>query len=137
MGNINRRGFLKTASGVAGGLAAPAVLGTARAAPSLFKLYMLIPNNQPARMIWGTLAAQQISKLGVDVVSSYVDFPTIIARRSKGEGKTHVDGGWDPIWNGTITAPSPRSPISCSSALWCRRTGRISIIYPIPKSTSR
>ena len=95
MGNINRRGFLKTATGVAGGLAAPAVFGTARAAPSLFKLYMLIPNNQPARMIWGTLAAQQISKLGVDVVSSYVDFPTIIARRSKGEGKTHVDGGWD------------------------------------------
>jgi ABC-type transport system substrate-binding protein len=92
MSKINRRGVLK---GVAGGLAAPAVFGSARAAPSLFKLYMLSPNNQPSRMIWGTLAAQQISKLGVDVTSSYVDFPTIIARRSKGSGATHIQGGWD------------------------------------------
>lgn len=90
--NAKRRDFLKS---VGGGLAAASVIGSARAAPNLFKLYMLIPNNQPARMIWGTLAAQQISKLGVDVVSNYVDFPTIIARRSKGSGAIHTQGGWD------------------------------------------
>jgi ABC-type transport system substrate-binding protein len=46
-------------------------------------------------MIWGTLAAQQMSKLGIDVISSYVDFPVIASRRTKGSGKTHTEGGWD------------------------------------------
>ena len=95
MGNkatAKRRDFLKT---VGSGVAAASAIRPARAASTLFKFYMLIPNNQPARMIWGTLAAQQISKLGIDVVSSYVDFPTIIARRSKGCGTTHPEGGWD------------------------------------------
>src|ERR1700690_3782673 len=67
----------------------------AQAAAPFFKLYLMIPNNQPARMIWGTLAAQQMSKLGIDVISSYVDFPTIASRRAKGGGVTHTDGGWD------------------------------------------
>jgi ABC-type transport system substrate-binding protein len=94
-GRVGRRGFLKTVGGTAAGLAAPAVIRSARAAPPFFKLYMMIPNNQPARMIWGTLAAQQMSKLGIDVISSYVDFPTIASRRTKGSGKTHPEGGWD------------------------------------------
>lgn len=67
----------------------------AQAAPPFFKMYFMIPNNQPPRMVWGTLAAQQMSKLGIDVVSSYVPWTVIIPRRSKGEGKTHADGGWD------------------------------------------
>jgi ABC-type transport system substrate-binding protein len=90
-----RRQVLKTMGGTALGLAAPAAIRPARAAPPFFKLYLMIPNNQPARMIWGTLAAQQMSRLGIDVISSYVDFPTIASRRTKGSGKTHVDGGWD------------------------------------------
>jgi ABC-type transport system substrate-binding protein len=94
-GGVGRRGLLKTIGGTAAALAAPAVIRSARAAPPFFKLYMMIPNNQPARMIWGTLAAQQMSKLGIDVISSYVDFPTIASRRAKGSGKTHPDGGWD------------------------------------------
>lgn len=95
MRKTGRRSFLKTVGGTAAGLAAPAVIRSAHAAPPFFKLYLLIPNNQPARMIWGTLVAQQMSKLGIDVVSNYVDFPVIASRRSKGSGKTHVDGGWD------------------------------------------
>ncbi len=91
----NRRDALKTLGGAAIGLSAPAVIRSAFAAPPFFELYLMIPNNQPARMIWGTLAAQQMSKLGIDVISSYVDFPTIASRRGKGSGKTHVDGGWD------------------------------------------
>src|ERR1700735_3176545 len=90
-----RRRFLQTVGGAAANLTAPAVIRSARAAPPFFKLYMMIPNNQPARMIWGTLAAQQMSKLGIDVISSYVDFPTIASRRAKGSGKTHPEGGWD------------------------------------------
>ena len=90
-----RRDVLKTMGGTALGLAAPPVIRSASAAPPFFKLYLMIPNNQPSRMIWGTLAAQQMSKLGIDVISSYVDFPTIASRRIKGSGKTHADGGWD------------------------------------------
>src|SRR5580698_3562241 len=90
-----RRAVLKTIGGAAVGLAPPAVIRSASAAPPFFKLYLMIPNNQPARMIWGTLAAQQMSKLGIDVISSYVDFPTIASRRTKGSGKTHPEGGWD------------------------------------------
>ena len=72
-------------------------LTTARveAGAPFFKMYLMIPNNQPPRMVWGTLAAQQMTKIGIDVVSSYVPWTVIIPRRIKGEGKTHVDGGWD------------------------------------------
>ncbi len=72
-----------------------AAVGPARAAAPFFKLYLMIPNNQPARMVWGTLAAQQMQKLGIEVVSSIVPFTAIAPRRAKGDGKTHVDGGWD------------------------------------------
>src|SRR5690349_24819174 len=72
-----------------------AVAGPGRAATPFFKLYMMIPNNQPARMIWGTLAAQQMSRIGIDVVSSFVPFTVIAPRRTKGDGKTHPEGGWD------------------------------------------
>ncbi len=75
--------------------AVTAVAGPARAAAPFFKLYMMIPNNQPARMAWGTLAAQQMTRIGIDVVSSYVPFTVISPRRTRGDGKTHVDGGWD------------------------------------------
>jgi ABC-type transport system substrate-binding protein len=92
MTGITRRAALQTS------LAAAAVATTAspsRAAAPFFKLYMMIPNNQPARMAWGTLAAQQMTKIGIDVVSSYVPFTVIAPRRTRGDGKTHVDGGWD------------------------------------------
>lgn len=89
----SRRNFLQTAG--AASVALGAMPGRARAAEPFFKLYMMIPNNQPARMVWGTLAAQQISKLNVDVISSFVPFTVIAPRRTTGEGKTHVDGGWD------------------------------------------
>ena len=67
----------------------------AQAGPPFFKIYFMIPNNQPPRMVWGTLAAQQMQKIGIDVVSSYVPWSIIIPRRNKGEGKTHTEGGWD------------------------------------------
>jgi len=89
----SRRDLLK-AAGAAGALAAPAIR-RARAAGPFFKLYFMIPNNQPARMAWGTLAARQMTLLGIDVVPSYVPFPAIYPRRNKGDGKTYVDGGWD------------------------------------------
>src|SRR5579872_7080036 len=95
MTRTRRREVLKSIGGAAIGLAAPTVIRSAKASPPFFKLYLMIPNNQPARMIWGTLAAQQMSKLGIDVISSYVDFSTIASRRTKSAGKTHVDGGWD------------------------------------------
>ena len=60
-----------------------------------FKMYFMIPNSQPPRMVWGTLAAQQMTKLGIDVVSSYVPWSIITPRRNSGNGKTHPDGGWD------------------------------------------
>jgi ABC-type transport system substrate-binding protein len=66
-----------------------------QAEPPFFKLYFMIPNSQPPRMVWGTLAAQQMTKLGIDVVSSYVPWSIITPRRNKGEGKTYPDGGWD------------------------------------------
>ena len=72
-----------------------AAIGPARAAAAFFKLYLMIPNNQPARVAWGTVAAQQMQKLGIEVVSSIVPFTAISPRRSRGDGKTHVDGGWD------------------------------------------
>jgi ABC-type transport system substrate-binding protein len=89
----SRRKFLKSVG--ANSLATGLLPGHARAAAPFFKLYMMIPNNQPARMVWGTLAAQQISKLGIDVISSFVPFTVIAPRRSTGDGKTHVEGGWD------------------------------------------
>ena len=92
----SRRQFLKTAgatsAAAAAGLSAPSI---GRAATPFFKLYFLIPNNQPARMAWGTLAANQMTKLGVEVVSSYVPFSAIRPRRNTGDGATHVQGGWD------------------------------------------
>ena len=72
-----------------------AAAGSAKAATPFFKLYMMIPNNQPARMVWGTLAAAQMSRIGIDVVTSFAPFTVIGPRRAKGDGKTHVDGGWD------------------------------------------
>ncbi|MGE0717302.1 MAG: ABC transporter substrate-binding protein, partial [Alphaproteobacteria bacterium] len=95
--HTTRRDFLRTV----GATAAVSAAGTtvlsrsARAAPPFFKLYFMIPNNQPARMIWGTLAAQQMVKIGIDVVSSYVPFTVIIPRRTTGAGKPHPEGGWD------------------------------------------
>ncbi len=94
-----RRTFLKQA-GAAGLLAATGVPLASRPAKAagkapFFKLYMMIPNNQPPRMVWGTLAAQQITKLNIDVVSSFVPFSVIIPRRTEGKGKTHAEGGWD------------------------------------------
>lgn len=97
----SRRDLLKaagvTAAGLAaGGLATGGLAGQAAdAAEPFFKLYFMIPNNQPARMAWGTLAAQQWRKLGIDVVASYVPFSAILPRRSTPDGKTYVDGGWD------------------------------------------
>ena len=66
-----------------------------QAGPPFFKVAFMIPNSQPPRMVWGTLAAQQMEKIGIDVVSSYVPWSVIIPRRNKGEGKSHADGGWD------------------------------------------
>ena len=89
----SRRQFLATAGASAAIIGAGPKLAHARA--PFFKMYMMIPNNQPARMIWGTLAAQQISRLGIDVVSSFVPWTVIIPRRNTGDGSTHADGGWD------------------------------------------
>ena len=89
----NRRTFLKAVG--ASSVELGALPHQTRAAAPFFKLYMMIPNNQPARMVWGTLAAQQISKLGVDVISSFVPFTVIAPRRSTGKGKSHPEGGWD------------------------------------------
>ncbi len=72
-----------------------AAAGPSKAATPFFKLYMMIPNNQPARMVWGTLAAAQMSRIGIDVVTSFAPFTVIGPRRTRGDGKTHVDGGWD------------------------------------------
>jgi hypothetical protein len=91
---IPRRTLLKATS-VAIPLAAPTIIRSAKGAQPFFKLYMMIPNNQPSRMIWGTLCARQIAKLGVEVVPSYVDFNAIVDRRSKANGKTYPEGGWD------------------------------------------
>src|SRR3954469_15330599 len=89
--DVSRRGLIAAS---AASLVTAAV-GPARAATPFFKLYMMIPNNQPARMIWGTLAAQQMARIGIDVVSSFVPFTVIAPRRTKGDGKTHPEGGWD------------------------------------------
>ena len=78
----------------ASALATPAIRGARGAAP-FFKMYMIIPNNQAARMAWGTLAARQFTQIGVEVVPSYAPFSAIYPRRNKGDGKTYVDGGWD------------------------------------------
>ena len=86
----SRRTILKGAAATT--LAAPFV---ARAAAPFFKLYFIIPNNQAARMAWGTLAARQMTQIGIDVVPSYAPFSAIYPRRNKGDGKTYVDGGWD------------------------------------------
>ena len=93
----NRRDILKMLSVTSVATTAGTTLMStaAKAAPPFFKLYLMIPNNQPTRMVWGTLAAQQMAKLGIDVISSFVPFTVIAPRRSKGEGKTHVEGGWD------------------------------------------
>jgi hypothetical protein len=87
----SRRDVLQVSLATA--LTAVAVPG--KAATPFFKLYMMIPNNQPARMVWGTLAAAQMSRIGIDVVTSFAPFTVIGPRRAKGDGKTHVDGGWD------------------------------------------
>ncbi len=80
--------------GGAAALAAPAIRGARGAAP-FFKMYFIIPNNQAARMAWGTLAARQFTQLGIEVVPSYAPFSSIYPRRNKGDGKTYADGGWD------------------------------------------
>lgn len=89
--SVKRRTLMQAATAAA----VTAAVGPAKAATPFFKLYLMIPNNQPARMIWGTLAAQQMSRVGIDVVSSFVPFTVIAPRRSKGDGKPHPEGGWD------------------------------------------
>lgn len=89
--SATRRAIL---GGAAATLAAPGIRGARGAAP-YFKMYLMIPNNQAARMAWGTLAARQFTQLGVEVVPSYVPFSAIYPRRNKGDGKPYVDGGWD------------------------------------------
>ena len=91
MSIASRRAVL---GGVAAALATPAIRGAQGAAP-FFKMYFIIPNNQAARMAWGTLSARQFAQLGIDVVPSYVPFSAIYPRRNKGDGKTYADGGWD------------------------------------------
>lgn len=99
--NRDRRTFLKEAGATTAGLATASALGSAvpirsaEAKPPFFKLYFMIPNNEPARMAWGTLAARQMTKLGIHVIASYVPFTVIIPRRNKGNGATYVHGGWD------------------------------------------
>jgi len=85
----------RTAIQAAAAAAVTAAVGPAKAATPFFRLYMMIPNNQPSRMIWGTLAAQQMSRIGIDVVSSFVPFTVIAPRRSRGDGRPHAEGGWD------------------------------------------
>ena len=92
MAPTSRRTLLTAAAATA--LATPAIRGAKGAAP-FFKMYFIIPNNQAARMAWGTLAARQFTQLGIDVTPSYVPFSAIYPRRNKGDGKTYVDGGWD------------------------------------------
>ena len=92
MPNLNRRTLLGAAA--ASALATPAIRGAKGAAP-FFKMYFIIPNNQAARMAWGTLSARQFTQLGIDVTPSYVPFSAIYPRRNKGDGKSYVDGGWD------------------------------------------
>ena len=109
----SRRNFLRTAGATTVAVAGSAAIGTqAFAKPPFFKLYLMIPNNQPARMIWGTLAAQQMVKLGIDVISSFQPFTVISPRRNKGDGKSHAEGGWDAYleryYYSTIT-PTPNS----------------------------
>src|SRR5207237_376003 len=87
------QGMLSTGLAAAA-LSMPAIR-RAHAAPPFFKLYYMIPNNQPARMAWGTLTARQMTQLGIEVVPSYVPFSSIYPRRNKGDGKTYPDGGWD------------------------------------------
>ena len=82
-------------AGAAAGTLATPFIGRAAAAAPFFKLFFMIPNNQAARMAWGTLAARQMTQIGIDVVSSYVPFSSIYPRRNKGDGKTYPDGGWD------------------------------------------
>jgi ABC-type transport system substrate-binding protein len=109
----SRRNFLKTVTATS--VAVGAFPMTARASEPFFKLYLMIPNNQPARMVWGTLAAQQISKLGVDVISSFVPFTVIAPRRTTGAGKTHPDGGWDAYlerYNYNSITPTPSNLFS-------------------------
>lgn len=109
--NLTRRGAM---TGLTAAVAAASV-APAKASTSLFKLYVMIPNNQPTRMIWGTLAAQQMSRIGIDVVSSFVPFTVIAPRRSKGGGATYTEGGWDcyleRYYYASIT-PTPNSLFS-------------------------
>ena len=58
--NATRRNVLQASLATA----ITAVAGPSRAATPFFKLYMMIPNTQPARMVWGTLAAAQMSRIG-------------------------------------------------------------------------
>ncbi len=93
---LNRREFFKTAGIVGAGLSTgmiPSFITDALAAT--FKTYVMIPNNQPARMVWGTLSAAQMEKLGIEVESMYVPWSIIIPRRTTGKGKPHAQGGWD------------------------------------------
>lgn len=104
----SRRQFLAAAGA---SIAATSLARYSNAAAPFFTMYMMIPNNQPARMIWGTLAAQQISKLGIDVRSSYVPWTVIIPRRNKGDGSDHENGGWDAYleryyYNSIIPVPN-------------------------------
>ena len=93
-----------------------AAAGPARAAAPFFKLYLMIPNNQPARVVWGTVAAQQMQKLGIDVVSSIVPFTAIAPRRAQvaTARRTWMAAG-TRIWSATIIARSSRRRWRCSA----------------------
>src|SRR5260370_26235725 len=96
-----------------------AAAGPSKAATPFFKLYMMIPNNQPARMVWGTLAAAQMSRIGIDVVTSFAPFTAIGPRRAKVDSKTHVDGGRDCYlerYSNSSNNPSPYAPLGRSDS---------------------
>ena len=66
---VRRRHAMQAAAAAA----VTAAVGPARAATPFFKLYVMIPNNQPARVVWGTLAAEQMKRIGIDVVGCRED----------------------------------------------------------------
>ena len=115
-----------------------AVAGSAKAATPFFKLYMMIPNNQPARMVWGTLAAAQMSRIGIDVVSSFAPFTG--DRAAAREGRRQDPCRWrlgllSRALPGTRRSSRRRTP--CSAARKCRPTARISTTSTTRRSTAR
>ena len=78
------------------------VVGQEQQGPPWFKIYAMIPDSVPVRMVWSGIICSEWKKIGIDVDAFYQDFNSMMTRaryipREKA-GYTYTQGGYDVLF---------------------------------------